>query len=170
MPSMKALGPLTALFSQEWDVGHSFTKQVENLIEELKKRRTLAVEQHAAYKVQLDGMQKTVSGLKERAQRVRNSELEFVNQELLLANKTVQVLTEIVQTSQENKEVIDAHIKLLQEYKADPEFKNKGFQAEQKSIYSIDDFQKANTLLLSYENDYKTLEERLKRYQLIMIR
>lgn len=158
-----ALGPFSALFSQEWDTVQSFSKQVENHIEELKKRKASAIEQQATYKAQLDAKQKSISSLKERSQRARNSEAEFINQELLLANKSAQVLTEIVQTYQELKDDIDAHIKLLQEYKADPEFKNKGFQIEQKSIYSIDDFQKVNTLLLSNQNDLTTLEERLKK-------
>jgi len=88
---------------------------------------------------------------------VRNSELEFVNQELALSNKSSQVVSEIVQVYQDLKDILDSHIKLLQEYKADPEFKNKGFQIEQKSIYSIDDFQKINSILLSQENDLKNV-------------
>jgi len=74
---------------------------------------------------------------KERAQRLRGVELEYANQRLIIANKMVQVLAEAVQTYQELKETIDAHIKLLQEYKADPEFKKKGFLPDQKSLYRL---------------------------------
>ena len=52
---------------------------------------------------------------------------------------------------------------MLQEYKADPEFKNKGFQPEQKSIYSIDDFQRISSKLLAHQSELKDFEERLKK-------
>jgi len=40
-PALCALGPFSAFFGQEWDSGQSFTKQVENHIEDLKKRKRL---------------------------------------------------------------------------------------------------------------------------------
>ena len=162
-PSLTALGPFSALFSQEWDTAHSFTKQVEKNIEELKKRRAEASEQQGYYKSLLENTQKRNASFKERAQRVRGTELEYVNQELAIATKTAQVLSEITQVYQDLKGTIDAHIKLLTDYKADPEFKNKGYQPEQKSIYSIDDFQKINTIILAHEAELKNLEDRLKK-------
>ncbi len=158
-----ALGPFTALFNQEWDTAYSFTKQVEKNIEDLQKRRAEGGAQQAAYKSVADSIQKRIASFKERAQRVRNTELEYVNQELAIANKTAQVLAEIGQEYQDLKTTLDAHIKLLQDYKADPEFKNKGFQPEQKSIYSIDDFQKINSIVLKYDSELKGLEDRLKK-------
>ena len=158
-----ALGPFTDFFNQEWDTAYSFTKQVEKNIDELQKRRAEASSQQAGYKSSLDSIQKRIASFKERAQRVSNSERDYVNLELAIATKTAQALTEIIQEYQDIKTTLDAHIKLLQEYKADPEFKNKGFQPEQKSIYSIDDFQKINSIVLKYEGELKALEDRVKK-------
>lgn len=159
----QALGPFSTFFNQEWDASQSFQKTVEKNIEELQKRKAEATTQQNVVKALLDKTQKSIGSFKERAQRVRGTEQEAVTQELALANKKAQVLTETVQVFQDLKRTLDAHIKLLQEYKADPEFKNKGFQPEQKSIYSIDDFQKINGVLLSYQDELTSLEDRLKK-------
>ena len=163
IPACQALGPLTAIFNQEWDTGPSFTKQVEKNIEELQHRKTEANAGQQTYKAALDGVIKTIAALKERAQRVRGTDLEYTNQQLVITNLTGQVLSEIGQVYHDIKNTLDAHIKLLQEYKADPEFKNKGFQPEQKSIYSIDDFQRISAVILKSESELKDLEDRLKK-------
>ena len=164
--SLHALGPLTTFFTQEWEEVKSFTKQVEKNIEELQKRKAEVEENLASFKPSLESIQKSSASLKERVQRARNSEFEFITQQLAITNKTVQVLSEIGQVGQELLTTLDAHIKLLQEYKQDPEFKNKGFQPEQKSIYSIDDFQKINSIMLAYDGELKALESRLKKITL----
>ncbi len=161
--STSALGPFASFFEKEWATTKSFAQQVEKHIEDLRKRKADVEKSQARYKSTLDVVQKTVSSLKERAQRVRGAELDYVNQYLALSTKIVEVLKELVQVYQEMKGTLEAHIKLLQDYKQDPEFKQKGLVFEQKSIYSIDDFQKMSSLVLQYDNELKALEERLSK-------
>ncbi len=161
--STLCLGPVTSFFNQEWDAAQSFTKQVEKNIEDLQRKRVEITGQQGVYKADFEGIQKKIASLKERAQRAKNSEWEYLQQESVLANRAAQVLAELGQTCQNVKETLDAHIKLLQEYKADPDFKNKGFAPEQKSIYSVEDFQKINRIVLKYKDELKSLEERLKK-------
>ena len=160
---LNALGPLTAFFNEEWNTPQSFSKQVEKNIDDLQKQKMNVGVSQDATKAALEQTQKSISSLKERTQRVRSTELDYVNQQLGIANKMAQVLAELVQVYQALKDTLDAHIKLLQEYKEDPEFKQKGLQPEQKSIYSIDDYQKISTMTLTQENELKNLEERLKK-------
>ena len=159
---LNGFGPFGALFDKEWESVQTFSKTVEKNIEELEKRKQQAKTAVAALKGDLEKAQKSHASLKERAQRARNTELDYLNQRLLIANKTMQVLSESVQSYQELIDVVDAHIKLLQEYKEDPEFKKKGFFQEQKALYTIEDFQRINSIVIHYADELLALQERAK--------
>ncbi|MBA3751466.1 mechanosensitive ion channel [Candidatus Dependentiae bacterium] len=161
--SITALGPFGFLVEKDRETPLTFSKQVEKNIEELEKRKNESDDLQNDYKTALDGVQKNALLYKDRLRKVRGVEWEYTNTLVTLVNKTVQVLNEIMQVYQEYKKVLENHIKLLQEYKLDPEFKSKNFHVPQKSIYSIDDFQKINGLVLSAETELKSFEERLKK-------
>ena len=103
MSSTRALGPLATFFSQDWETALSFSQHVEKNIEELRKRKAEAATDQARFKTYQEAVQKNLSGLKERAQRARGTELDYVNQELGLTNKIGQVLADIGQTFQDLK-------------------------------------------------------------------
>ena len=154
------LGPLLSMFDKKWEVGQTFVQTVEKNIEELKKRQEMAEKAHASYKALLETTQKMASTLKETMSRARGIELEYTSQYFVIVNKTAQVLSELVQVYQEIQELLQEHTKALEEYKQDPEFTRKGLPLEQKSIYSIEDFQKITSFVLRYESELRSLEER----------
>ncbi len=160
--SLEGLSPFAGLFEKEWESVQTFAKTVEKNIEELERRKQQAQAFLVPVKASLEKVQKTNAALKERVQRARGVELEFAQARLVISNKMVQTLSETVQAYTELKDILDAHIKLLQEYKADPEFKKKGFFPEQKALYSIDDFQRINGIVIQYTDELKALEERAK--------
>ena len=162
--SEASLGPFSNLFNfDQLGSVQNFSTQVEKSIEVLQKKKAEIQEAQASYKVQLDQENARLALLKERAQRARGTEGEFLAQKTALVTKIVQVLTEIAEVHASLNSTLDAHIRLLQEYKQDPEFKNKNLQIPPKSIYSIDDLQKITNLLLQYDSELKTFEERLKK-------
>ena len=140
--SLTALSPLVSFFEKEWETPQTFSQHIDHDIEVLKKQRGEVEKNQARIKAQLDEVQKKISSYRERAQRVRGVELDYVNQQLALTNKTIQVLNELKQLYQNFTGIYDDHIKLLQQYKQDPECRACGFLVEPKSIYSIDDYQK----------------------------
>ena len=163
---LTALSPLVSFFEKEWETPQTFAQHIDHDIEVLKKQRGEVEKNQVRIKGQLDEVQKKLSSYKERAQRVRGVELEYVNQQLALANKTIQVLNELKQLYQNFTGIYDDHIKLLQQYKQDPECKACGFLVEPKSIYSIDDYQQINNSVLRFDAELKALEERLKKLSL----
>ncbi len=159
------LGPLLSMFDKKWEVGvgQTFVQAVEKNIEDLKKRQEMAEKAYGSYKALLETTQKMAATLKETMTRVRGLELEYTSQYVVIVNKTAQVLTDVVQVYQEIQELIQEHIKALEEYKQDPEFSKKGLPLDQKSIYSIEDFQKITSFVLRYESDLRSLEERREK-------
>lgn len=165
MPSLYGFSPFGALFDKEWDSVQTFSKQVEKSIEELEKRKQQAQTALAPVKAALEKVQKSSATSRERAQRARGIELDYMNQRLMITNKMAQALSESAQAYQELRDILDAHIKLLQDYKEDPEFKKKGFFLEQKSLYSIEDLQWITSFVIQYADEMKVLQERMKNVQ-----
>ncbi len=158
------LGPLLTLFdTKKWDAEQIFVKAVEKSIADLTKREEEAQKAQEQYKASLDTAQNDGAKFKEERQRVRGVELEYTNKQIDIVNSTVQVLTELIGAYQRIQDMVDEHIKVLQEYKEDPEFEKKGYQLEEKSIYSIEDFQKVNGAVLRHETTLKTLQEQLDK-------
>jgi small-conductance mechanosensitive channel len=159
------LGPLSSLFNFDpfSSTPHTFAMQVEKSIEALQKKKSEQLQAQAFAKTALEQESTRLAVLKEKVQRLRGNEFEFASQKITILTKIVQVLTELVEVHGTIIATLDAHIRLLQEYKQDPEFKNKDLRIPPKSIYSIDDLQKVTDLSLQYTDKLKDLEERLKK-------
>jgi small-conductance mechanosensitive channel len=162
-----ALGPLSSLLQLEGiDQKDTFVSHLEREIDVLQKSKLEQEEEAHVYKVEFEVAQSVVNALRERSKKVSDVELDFVNAQLVLANQTMQALTEIDQSFQYIINTIDSHIKLLQDYKQDPDFKNKHLAAGPKSLYTLDDLQKITYRTLLFDEEIKTFEERLKKTSL----
>lgn len=157
------LGPFLSIFDKKWEVGQTFVQLVEKNIEELKKRQEAAVKAHASYKTLLETTQKMAATLKETLTRVRGVELEYTSHYLVVVNKTALVLADIVRAYEEIQSLLQEHMKALEEYKQDPEFTKKNLPLEQKSIYSIDDFQKIMSVVVRSDGELQNLMERREK-------
>ncbi len=161
-PLLGGLGPFMSIFNTKWE-GKTFVQLVENDIEELKKRQEAAEKAHADYKSLLETTQKNVATLKETMSRVRGTELEYTSQYMVVVNKTALVLSDLVQVYHDIQVLLQEHMKALEEYKEDPEFSKKGLPLEQKSIYSIEDFQRIMSIVLRYDSELNNLTERREK-------
>lgn len=162
--TMYGLGPLLRIFDTErWDGQKAFVQGIEKSIERLSARKQEALEAQAQYKDSLEALQKEIASVKEGRQRLQGTELEYASELLVIYNNTAQVLTDLIRVYQQMQDVINDHIRALTEYKEDPEFEKKGYQLEEKSIYSIEDFQRINTAVLRHENELQTQKERLDK-------
>jgi small-conductance mechanosensitive channel len=157
------LGPITSLFNTKWEVGQTFSQLVEKNIEELKKRQEIAEKAYVNYKTLLEATQKMAATLKLTLGRVRATELEYISHYVGIVTKTSQILTEIIQVYQDIQILLQDHMKALDEYKQDPEFTKKGLPFEQKSIYSIEDFQRIMSVILRYDAELKSLIDRQEK-------
>ena len=158
------LGPLMTLFDTEkWDAEQVFLKAAEKSITDLVKRNEEAQKAQVLYKASLESTQKELAKLKEERQRAQGIEHEYTSKQIDILNTTSQVVSEIIAVYQRIQDILNDHIKLLKEHKEDPEFEKKGYQLEEKSIYSIEDFQKVNSAVLRHENNIKTFHEQLDK-------
>lgn len=159
-----SFGPFSALFDfNKLDQDNTLDIRLEKEIEALQKRKAEQDELSPFYKSELEHEQSSLLNLKEKAKTATTNDQEFVNEQIVIANQIVQVLVEVDQINQQIISIIDAHIKLVQEYKQDPEFKNKNLLLPSKSLYSIEDLQKISSSLFHYEDEIKNLQDRLKR-------
>lgn len=159
-----SLGPVSTFLNLDQIAQPTgFVVQLEKEIEGLQKRKHEQLEVYSLYKSELEQAKANLNNLREKAKNLTGVDLDFSNKYVLILNQVVQVFTEIEQLSQQIISIIDSDIKLLQEYKEDPEFKHKNLHIPSKSIYSIDDLQRTSDLLLRYDNEIKSLEERAKK-------
>lgn len=168
--NMKAdlpLGSLTNLLNfDQFEQVKTFTAAIEKEVEVLEKKKIEQKSAYENYKAELEKVNNGISSLKDSSKNLTGTDLEFFNKQILLTNQISQLISEIEQTEQQILDIIDSNIKLLKEYKDDPEFKAKNLKVPYKSIYSIDDLQKISDILVQYENEIKLLEERLKKSSL----
>lgn len=162
-----ALGPFSSFFGlDKLEQTNSFTSQVEKEIDILTKRKIEQEEAYATHKADLEQFQNILNNLKEKLTKAKGDDAEFINLQITTYNQLIQAVNELELVHQSIINTVDTHIKLLQEYKIDPEFKSKSFYLPNKSIYSIEDLQKASNYLLQIDSELKSLEERLKKTSL----
>ena len=157
------LETVLTLFERPWEVGQTFSQTVEKTISDLEKRKIVSQDLLGTYKAELDAAQKNVARSKGELHLVHGIERDFTGQKIDILNKTIQILSELVLVIQDIQDIKTLHIKMLEEYKEDPEFTKKGFQLEPKSIYSIEDFQKITSLVIRFDNELKILRDRLEK-------
>lgn len=141
----------------------TFEKQIDKLIEGLQKRKADQEDSLTQYKQFLDQLQTNLTSLRATAKSLKGAEQAFTNKIIAVDNEAVQVLTEIEQVEQQLLITINTHIKLLQDHKLDPEFKNKNIHVASKSIYSIDDLDRAYDMVLGFNSDITRFQERVKK-------
>lgn len=141
----------------------TFTEQLQKEILGLQRKKEELESNYSARKIDLEKFQASLEILRQKSKESTETDQDFISKSLLLFNQIVQVLTEIEQDYLQIIRIIDDNIKILQEFKDDPEFKAKNLQLPPKSIYSIEDLQKINDLLLQQENKVKNVTERLKK-------
>lgn len=144
----------------------SFSSQIQKEIEILKKN----VSEHEQFLTQrkedIEQYNRLLSTLKAQLNNASQDEKEFINKHIAIISQILQVLNEIIQSHNQIIAYQKEQIELLSDYKQDPEFKNKNFFVEQKSIYSLNDLQRVSQLLLNFDSEVKKLEEQSKKVAL----
>lgn len=142
---------------------NNFNALLERQLSILSEEKNKLEENQAQIKSRLEATNTEITSIKEKSRNSSGALKDFLNQKLLINNQIYQTLTEIEQTTSQIILLIDSHSKILQEYKQDPEFKNKGLKLPNKSLYLFSDMQRINDLMGSYENELKELEEKAKK-------
>jgi small-conductance mechanosensitive channel len=159
-----SLGPLTGLLKLDLiEEKNNFSALLEKQLALLQDDKNRIEETQAKIKSKLESTNNEITTVKDKLKTATGSERDFLNQKLPLVNQRYQVITEIEQALQQIITLIDTHSKVLQEYKQDPEFKNKNLRLPIKSLYLFSDMQKINDLIGVYENELKELEDKAKK-------
>ncbi len=82
---------------------------------------------------------------------------EFLNKKISLVAQDYQILTEIERVWQQYKTILDEHIKILQEYKNDPEFSK--LKVPAKAAYGFEEFEELGRRLFSIRTRLADLEK-----------
>lgn len=158
-----ALGPLSSLFNLEQiDQYNNFALNIEKDIDGIKKRKDQQQQKLLTYLESKKNAQNTLATLKEKSRRSSSTQFEFTQNLISLEMQKIEVIDEIIHVNQQIINLYNEYIKLLQDWKNDPEFKSK-LSINIKSIYSLEDLLKITDLVLEYEFKLKNLEESLKK-------
>jgi len=107
----------------------------------------------------------TTSNIKAASLQLRQEpeNIDFINNKISLLNETYQALKDIQLYRKQLSDSLDEHIKLLEEYLNDPDFKEyiKEYRV-QKRFYNFDDLQILHENILSQEKRISSLEGQLK--------
>ncbi|CDK30906.1 mechanosensitive ion channel domain-containing protein [Candidatus Babela massiliensis] len=141
----------------------TFSAQIDKEIEGLKKRRVDQIDLYNLRKPEIESLKSSIDSFKEKIKSPAELDDEFSGRYLMILNQSAQTLSEVHHVHQQIINIIDNNIKLLQEFKLDPEFKSRSLRLASKSIYSIEDLQKINDILLQYDNKIKNIDEKIKR-------
>lgn len=164
-----SLGPFTRIFKLDVDQiarENGFAEQVQKEIEGLEKKKTELEQSQAEYKSEYEKTQNQLDLLREKEkEEIPETEKEFRTKHLIILNQITQTLSEINQVYKQIINSINENIRILKEFKEDPEFKNKNLYLPPKSIYSIDDLQKANDLILQRDQKIRTIDDQLDKTQ-----
>jgi len=161
-----SLGHLGKFFNiDQLAQGKTFTTQINEEIQGLNKVKSDSKERCSDHKLRFDRIQKALNFLKSKIKDkdISDAEKEFINNNISTLNQTLQILTEISQSCDQVMSILDSNIRLLEEYKDDPEFSSKELKVRHKSVYSLEDLQVVSDLFFLYENKIKENEERLKK-------
>lgn len=165
--SAVSLGPLDSFFPKidSFEEFNNFALRLEKQLTALTEDRTRLEAQEAALKVKAEKLNSDILRMKAKTAEGSADEQRFKTQKLALLNQTNQTVTEMEQIIRQIISVLDTHTALLEEYRKDPEFKNKNLRLQTKSLYTFTDLQKINDLMMSQETELKDLEERAKKIQ-----
>lgn len=159
-----SLGPLTGFLKIDVvEDSNSFANMLEKQKAVLSEDKNKFEDHLRITKSRVQAATNESGALKEKTKSAVGLEREFFQQKLLIVNQSYQVLTEIEQVLQRIITLVESHIKLLQEYKQDPEFKSKNLKVPIKSLYLFSDLQKINDRMVQYDTELKELEEKAKK-------
>lgn len=162
-PLTGSLAPFTDLFKQNntIDISKASTtidKQLTILEKEKISTDIVKKYEHDLKKIDSDQVV-----LKERIAKLYGEQKELGQKELSLLNQMQQVVTEIIQKVEQIANVSEQHIKLLQEYKADPDFQS--LKVPDKAAYNFDDLQDIERRILEVHNKLADLEKKKNNAQ-----
>lgn len=159
-----SLGSLGKFFNiDQLAQGKTFAAQINEEIEGLHKIKLDGEERCSDHKTRFDRVQRALEFLKSKIKGASDTEKEFINNSIVILNQTLQVLTEMSQSCDQVMSIVDSNIRLLEEYKDDPEYSSKELKIRHKSVYSLEDLQTVSDLFFLYENKIKDIDDRLKK-------
>lgn len=164
--SLEQLGKLLNLDQinlEDLTQNKTFSTQLDKEIEILKKIKSEQSDLFNLRKKEIENLKIEIDKFKEKEKEKIEKQDEFSIKYLMILNQSSQTLSEINQVYQQIVNLIDTNIKILQEFKNDPEFKAKNLKIPFKSIYSIEDIQKLNDLMLQYDTKIINIEEKIKK-------
>lgn len=162
-----SLGPLTSLIPKidSFEEINNFSLRLEKQLSALSEDRSKLEIQQAALKIKAEKLAKDIQKLKLKNGAEEVDDQKFKAQKLAILNQTNQTIIEMEQLIQQIMSLIEMHATLLQEYRQDPEFRNKNLRLASKSLYTFADLQKINDLVIQHEAELKDLEEKAKKIQ-----
>lgn len=141
----------------------TFASQIDKEIESLKKIKVEQIDILNSRRPDLENIKSLIEQFKEKEKEKLENQDKFSNKYLMLLSQSSQTLTEINNINQQIINSIDLNIKILYEFKLDPEFKNKSLRISSKSIYFIEDIQKLTDLMLLYDKKTLAIEEKIRK-------
>ena len=156
------LGPITNFFASDRlsEQQGVYVNVIDKQLQSLEKEKTdiqAIIEQR---KIALESASAELTIVKEKLKKSRSSEANFLQKKLSLASQRYQLLTELEHQYQQMGNVLEQNIKLLHEYKSDPDFKN--FRMSLKASPSFDDLQELARRNLDYKTRVVDLEKHKK--------
>ncbi|MFI5333356.1 MAG: mechanosensitive ion channel domain-containing protein, partial [Candidatus Babeliales bacterium] len=138
----------------------------QNRLAELQEEQAKLTQAHAAVTSKIkDALAEVSSQLGLIKDALRNKPDDgFLNKKLVPLNEDYQVLKDLQRTREQLSAVIDQHIKLLQDYLKDPEFKHfkKELKIGQQTGYTFEDLQVVSRLINEQQKTMQQLAEQEK--------
>ncbi|MFA6066768.1 MAG: mechanosensitive ion channel domain-containing protein [Candidatus Babeliaceae bacterium] len=138
---------------------NSYTSGYEKQLQILEKEK---VDQaaHDQIKGNIEKISAEIAAVKEKMKNVSGRELDLLNKKFSDISQSYQLLTETEHLQQQLIALTEQHIKLLQEYKADPDFKN--FKTPVKTTTTYTDFQQVSGKIFDHKLRLTELEKNKK--------
>ena len=136
----------------------NFADTIEKRLKSLEadKVNLVTKEQIAA---RIESLNNEIVSLREKNRYSTSYEQQdFLQKKISIYNQKYQILIELDQVQQQCVNILDEHIKLLLEYKDDPDFKN--LKVPLKAYYTFDDLQELSARRFEYEERLASLEEK----------
>lgn len=116
------------------------------------------------FQKKLEEINEKTSEIKKRLSEATNAESkQFLQEKLSSLNQQYQALSEVEQVNHQIIQIIDSHMRLLCQYKQDPDFSKKNLRLEPKRIYTFNEVQKVYNKILDIEKELKDLEAKKKK-------
>ncbi len=138
-------------------------KQLEALQENLKKVQQDSEKFSATAKASLEVIATKAAAVRSTIRQEPQNE-EFLNSKLSLLNELYEAKKDRQQAYKQSIEFSQDHISLLQSYLEDPNLENyiKEYAGERKTVYSFENLQELNTMVLVQNNNVGHLEKQEK--------